>query len=105
MQWIKAEIDIPAQPFLDLNEVSVAVGYSVTHLKRWIKAGKFPKPRRVAGGGKKWSARAIGVWRAWQDYDPTTEGSDDDADEEESDEEAKSDQNRPSTDQKRPSKS
>ena len=71
MQWITAPLRIPEKPFLTLQEVAIAVGYSTKHVRRLMKAGKFPGPKQFPDEGPRWSAMSVGVWIAWREHGPS----------------------------------
>lgn len=70
MHWGTATIRVPDKPLLSLDEVKVCVGYSVRTIRRWVAEGKFPRPKKIAGGGRKWSNMAVAAWLLWQEYAP-----------------------------------
>lgn len=69
MNWSSAPIPVPDKPLLNLAEVEAFLGYNAKTIKRWVREGKFPAPKRI-GDGQRWTALSIGVWLAWRDHCP-----------------------------------
>lgn len=68
--WTSTPIQIPDQALLSAADVGVYLGVHQKTVLRWVREGRFPAPRKTAGGSDRWTARAVGVWLAWQDFAP-----------------------------------
>lgn len=64
MHWTEVRIRVPESPFLTTEEVAVLAKVSDVTIRRWVRDGKFPAPRRPGI----WSGVSVGIWLAWQDY-------------------------------------
>lgn len=78
MEWTTVNVRVPAPPFLSGEEVAALAKVSIGTVRRWVREGRFPAPRRPGV----WSGQSVGVWLAWQEYVGTgEEGEDDEKDE------------------------
>ena len=71
LRGLAAAIDQRVQPslgsrvsFLSAPQVRARVGASSTTLWRWIRQGRFPRPKYTPGGRRVWPAEAITAWEA-----------------------------------------
>lgn len=64
MHWTEVKIRVPEQPFLSTEEVAALAGVKGGTIRRWVREGHFPAPRRPGI----WSGLSVGIWLAWQEY-------------------------------------
>jgi len=50
--------------YLSAAQVRSRIGASSTTLWRWIREGRFPRPKYTPGGRRVWPADAIAAWEA-----------------------------------------
>ncbi len=58
-------------PYLSAAQVRSRIGASATTLWRWIREGRFPRPKYTPGGRRVWPADAIEAWEAGLAAAPT----------------------------------
>lgn len=77
MEWATVTIRVPAKPFLTSAEVAVLADVKPNTLRKWVRDGRFPPPRRPG----LWSGYSVGIWLAWQDLSAgVTEDAEDEKD-------------------------